>query len=60
MGSRQAAKAASQCHAFAKAKGVVRGRRPKLTDHRRREALRMVRDVAKHFNVSRMTIARLT
>ncbi len=43
------------------------GRRPKLTDHQRRDALRMVRDeqkslrdVAKHFNVSHMAIARLS
>jgi DNA invertase Pin-like site-specific DNA recombinase len=60
-------KRTSEGRALAKAKGVVMGRRPKLTDHQRREALRMVRDeqkslrdVAKHFNVSHMAIARLT
>lgn len=57
----------SEVRALAKAKGVVMGRKPKLTDHQRREALRMVRgeqkslrDVARHFNVSHMEIARLT
>ena len=52
---------------FSLAQGVLMGRKPKLTDHQRREALRMVRDegrslrdVAKHFNVSHMAIARLT
>ena len=60
-------KRTSEGRALAKAKGIVMGRRPKLTDHQRREALRMVRDeqkslrdVAKHFNVSHMAIARLT
>ena len=60
-------KRTSEGRALAKAKGVVMGRRPKLTDHQRREALRMVRDdkqslrdVARHFNVSHMAIARLT
>lgn len=60
-------KRTSEGRGLAKAKGVVMGRRPNLTDHQRREAVRMVRDegkslrdVAKHFNVSHLGVARLT
>lgn len=49
----------------AKARGVKLGRKPKLTDHQRREALRRreagepVREIARTFNVSHSTISRL-
>jgi len=50
----------------AKARGVKMGRKPKLTAHQRKEALRRrdageaVRDIARTFNVSHSTISRLT
>jgi DNA invertase Pin-like site-specific DNA recombinase len=51
----------------AKARGVKMGRRPKLTDHQRREAIRRrdidgepVREIARSYNVSHSTISRLT
>ncbi|WP_245906569.1 recombinase family protein [Teichococcus aestuarii] len=49
----------------AKARGVKLGRRPKLTAHQRREALRRkgegepVREIARSYNVSHSTISRL-
>jgi DNA invertase Pin-like site-specific DNA recombinase len=50
----------------AKARGVKLGRKPKLTDHQKREALRRrdidgetVRDIARSYNVSHSTISRL-
>jgi DNA invertase Pin-like site-specific DNA recombinase len=51
---------------LAKARGVKMGRKPKLTDHQRREALRRrdagepTREIARSFNVSHSTISRLT
>jgi DNA invertase Pin-like site-specific DNA recombinase len=51
----------------AKARGVKLGRRPKLTEHQKREAIRRrdhdgetVREIARSFNVSHSTISRLT
>jgi DNA invertase Pin-like site-specific DNA recombinase len=51
----------------AKARGVKMGRKPKLTDHQRREAIRRrdidgepVREIARSYNVSHSTISRLT
>jgi DNA invertase Pin-like site-specific DNA recombinase len=51
----------------AKARGVKLGRKPKLTLHQRREAIRRrdvdgdtLADIARTFNVSRSTISRLT
>jgi DNA invertase Pin-like site-specific DNA recombinase len=51
----------------AKARGVRMGRKPKLTDHQRREAIRRrdklgepVREIARSYNVSHSTISRLT
>jgi DNA invertase Pin-like site-specific DNA recombinase len=50
----------------AKARGVKMGRKPKLTPHQQREAIRRrdsgdetVRDIARSFNVHRATISRL-
>ena len=51
----------------AKARGVKLGRKPKLTDHQKREAIRRrdragepVREIARSYNVSHSTISRLT
>jgi DNA invertase Pin-like site-specific DNA recombinase len=51
----------------AKARGVKMGRKPKLTDRQRREAIRRrdidgepVREIARSYNVSHSTISRLT
>ena len=50
----------------AKARGVKMGRKPKLTDHQKHEAIRRrdedepVREIARTFNVSHSTISRLT
>ena len=51
----------------AKARGVKMGRRPKLTEHQKREAIRRrdrdgesVREIARRHNVSHSTISRLT
>jgi DNA invertase Pin-like site-specific DNA recombinase len=51
----------------AKARGVKLGRKPKLTIHQKREAIRRrdvdgetLADIARTFNVSRSTISRLT
>jgi DNA invertase Pin-like site-specific DNA recombinase len=51
----------------AKARGVKLGRKPKLTEHQKREAIRRrdihgetVREVARGYNVSHSTISRLT
>ena len=51
----------------AKARGVKLGRKPKLTDHQKREAMRRrdidgepVREIARIYNVSHSTISRLT
>jgi len=51
----------------AKARGVKMGRKPKLTDHQRREAIRRrdidgetVHEIARSYNVSHSTISRLT
>jgi len=51
----------------AKARGVKMGRKPKLTDHEKREAIRRrdmngetVRDIARSYNVSHSTISRLS
>jgi DNA invertase Pin-like site-specific DNA recombinase len=53
--------------ARAKARGVRLGRKPKLTDHQKREAIRRrdrdgetVREIARSYNVSHSTISRLT
>ncbi len=52
--------------ARAVARGVKMGRKPKLTPHQRKEALRRVdagermRDIARSYNVSHSTISRLT
>jgi DNA invertase Pin-like site-specific DNA recombinase len=49
----------------AKARGVKMGRRPKLTDHQKREALKRrdagepMREIARTYNVSHSTISRL-
>lgn len=49
----------------AKARGVVMGRRPKLTGHQRREAIarrdagEVLTDIARSYNVSHSTISRL-
>jgi DNA invertase Pin-like site-specific DNA recombinase len=49
----------------AKAKGVVMGRKPKLTPHQRREAIarrdagEALVDIARSYNVSHSTISRL-
>ncbi len=51
----------------AKARGVKLGRKPKLTEHQKREAIRRrdrdgepVREIARTYNVSHSTISRLT
>jgi DNA invertase Pin-like site-specific DNA recombinase len=51
----------------AKARGVTLGRKPKLTEHQKREAIRRrdhdgetVREIARSYNVSHSTISRLT
>jgi DNA invertase Pin-like site-specific DNA recombinase len=50
----------------AKARGVKLGRKPKLTDHQRKEAIRRraagepVREIARSYNVSHSTISRLS
>jgi DNA invertase Pin-like site-specific DNA recombinase len=51
----------------AKARGVKLGRKPKLTEHQKQEALRRrdcdgepVREIARRYNVSHSTISRLT
>ena len=51
----------------AKARGVRMGRKPKLTQHQRREAIRRrdelggtLADIARTYNISRSTISRLT
>jgi DNA invertase Pin-like site-specific DNA recombinase len=50
----------------AKARGVVMGRRPKLTGHQRREAIarreagEVLTDIARSYNVSHSTISRLS
>src|SRR5258707_243815 len=51
----------------AKARGVKLGRKPKLTDHQKREAIRRrdldgepVREIARSYNVSHSTISRLS
>jgi DNA invertase Pin-like site-specific DNA recombinase len=51
----------------AKARGVKLGRKPKLTEHQRREAIRRrdildepLREIARSYNVSHSTISRLT
>ena len=50
----------------AKARGVKLGRKPKLTEHQKREAIRRrdrdgepVREIARSYNVSHSTISRL-
>jgi DNA invertase Pin-like site-specific DNA recombinase len=49
----------------AKARGVKMGRRPKLTDHQKREAIKRrdkgepMREIARTYNVSHSTISRL-
>src|SRR6267378_4716759 len=56
----------SEGRARAKARGVKLGRKPKLTDHQKREAIRRrdcdgdpVREIARTYNVSHSTISRL-
>ena len=58
---------ASEERERAKARGVRLGRKPKLTDHQRREAIRRrdvdgetVREIAPSYSVSHSTISRLT
>jgi DNA invertase Pin-like site-specific DNA recombinase len=50
----------------AKARGVKLGRKPKLTEHQKREAIRRrdrdgepVREIARTYNISHSTISRL-
>ena len=50
----------------AKARGVKLGRKPKMTEHQKREAIRRrdhdgepVREIARSYNVSHSTISRL-
>jgi DNA invertase Pin-like site-specific DNA recombinase len=57
---------ASEGRERAKARGVKMGRKPKLTDHQKREAIRRrdidgetVREIARSYNVSHSTISRL-
>jgi DNA invertase Pin-like site-specific DNA recombinase len=57
----------SEGRARAKARGVKLGRKPKLTEHQKREAIRRrdrdgepVREIARTYNVSHSTISRLT
>jgi len=56
----------SEGRSRAKARGVILGRRPKLTTHQKREALDRVaageatRDIARTYNVSHSTISRLS
>ena len=51
---------------LAKARGIKMGRRPKLTDHQKREALQRreadepTREFARRYNVSHSTTSRLT
>jgi DNA invertase Pin-like site-specific DNA recombinase len=54
-------------HESAKARGVKLGRKPKLTEHQKREAIRRrdrdgepLREIARSYNVSHSTISRLT
>jgi DNA invertase Pin-like site-specific DNA recombinase len=56
----------SEGRARAKARGVKLGRKPKLTEHQKREAIRRrdvldepVREIARSYNVSHSTISRL-
>jgi DNA invertase Pin-like site-specific DNA recombinase len=56
----------SEGHERAKARGVKLGRKPKLTEHQKREAIRRrdrdgetVREIARSYNVSHSTISRL-
>ena len=55
----------SEGQARAKANGVKLGRKPKLTPHQRREALKRrdrgepVREIARSYNVNASTISRL-
>jgi DNA invertase Pin-like site-specific DNA recombinase len=51
----------------AKARGIKLGRKPKLTEHQKREAIRRrdsqgepIREIARSYNVSHSTISRLT
>ena len=51
----------------AKARGVKLGRKPKLTEHQKREAIRRrgrdgepMREIARSYNVSHSTISRLS
>ena len=50
----------------AKARGVILGRKPKLTGHQRREAIarreagEVLTDIARSYNVSHSTISRLS
>jgi DNA invertase Pin-like site-specific DNA recombinase len=51
----------------AKARGVKMGRKPKLTEHQKREAIRRrdrgsepLREIARSYNISHSTISRLT
>jgi DNA invertase Pin-like site-specific DNA recombinase len=56
-----------QGHARARARGVKLGRKPKLTEHQKSEAIlrrdrdgELVREIARSYNVSHSTISRLT
>jgi DNA invertase Pin-like site-specific DNA recombinase len=56
----------SEGRARAKARGVKLGRKPKLTEYQKREAIRRrdlldepVREIARSYNVSHSTISRL-
>jgi hypothetical protein len=57
---------AGQGRQRAKARGVVMGRKPKLTSHQRREAIarreagEILTDIARSYNVSHSTISRLS
>lgn len=60
-----ASRSAERGRADAKAKGVEFGRKPKLTDHQKREAIRRdedgetLRSIGRSYNVSAQTIGRL-
>ena len=57
----------SEGHERAKARGVKLGRKPKLTEHQKREAIcrrdqdgEPLREIARSYNISHSTISRLS